>query len=202
MVRLGQLLILTFLALWMTACGRTPKAEKSCDFVQNRYKERVSWNKNVPITLYAHESVPAEALDEIQSAVKTWNQSLGREVLRYGGQVNGARKPLQDQSNQIYWMTDWDKEKIETEQARTTIYWTSNTIQEADLQINANLKLSYKNDGIVGIDLESLLVHEFGHILGLAHNENPPTVMAETLMSGFSRRKLEAVDVENVKCEY
>jgi hypothetical protein len=45
-------------------------------------------------------------------------------------------------------------------------------------------------------DFEAVLLHEFGHALGLDHSDNPNSVMFETLPTGITRRSITAADFQ------
>ncbi len=51
-------------------------------------------------------------------------------------------------------------------------------------------------------DVESVALHEFGHILGLAHSAAAGAVMAPTIDDGVTRRVLSDDDVEGVRSLY
>lgn len=51
-------------------------------------------------------------------------------------------------------------------------------------------------------DVESVALHEFGHILGLAHSSATGAVMAPTIDDGVTRRVLADDDVEGVRSLY
>jgi hypothetical protein len=190
------------------ACSRPKSPEASCNFVQNPEQQRVSWQKHLPVKLYLHESVPNSAYAAIDRAIKEYNDKLGggQEIFRIIARgVGGDLNPHKDGYSMVYWFTDWDQSRS-TEQARTTIYWSGTEIFEADIRINAdpdNFSYYYGEDSnISGVDLMSLLVHELGHVLGLAHNVSSGSVMNFTLDNGQERRKLGALDLTSLKCEY
>jgi hypothetical protein len=193
-------------AAFVQACSRPLKPQESCAFVQNPELQRVSWKDHLPLKLYLHNSVPVSAYDAIKRAVAEYNSRLGggREIFRieaYG--VDGPMDPRRDGYSIVYWFSNWDPSRP-TEQARTTIYWTGAEIFEADIRINA-ANFSYymgENANFPNIDLDSLLVHELGHALGLAHNVTHGSVMNITLDDGQVRRDLGDVDLTNLKCEY
>lgn len=210
MNRKGLALILAvFLGTLATqACSRPQSPEPSCNFVQNPEQQRVSWQKHLPIKLYVHESVPSSAYAAIDRAINEYNQKLGggQEIFRIiARNVGGDLNPRKDGTSMIYWFTSWDPNR-DTEQARTTIYWSGTEIFEADIRINAdpdNFSYYYGEDSnISGVDLMSLLVHELGHVLGLAHNATSGSVMNFTLDNGQERRKLGELDLTSLKCEY
>src|SRR6478752_1803260 len=51
-------------------------------------------------------------------------------------------------------------------------------------------------------DVESVALHEFGHILGLAHSSATDAVMAPTIDDGVTRRVLSDDDVQGVRSLY
>jgi hypothetical protein len=190
----------------LPACSRPVAPQNSCFFVQNPDGQRVSWKGNLPVQLYVHNSVPTEAYPAIDLAIAQFNQQLGNgrdvfKVVAYG--VGGDLNPQQDGYSTIYWLNSWDSTKP-TEQARTTIYWSGNQIFEADMRIDAaNFQYNFGQDSSFSdVDLNSLLLHELGHVLGLAHNPVQGSAMNPTLDDGQVRRDLGAMDLTDLKCEY
>ncbi len=204
--RIGLFLVCS--ALFFQGCGRKKKPQDSCGFVPSLENQRVAWpSRKLPIKLFIHESVPPEAYAALDEAVKEYNTRLSRpegdvfQVFARG--VKDEGQPVKDGNSTIYWQSDWDPAQT-TEQARTTIYWSGSEIFEADMRINAKnfsffTSLSAE---IAGVDLTSLLVHELGHMLGLAHNDSPGSVMNFSLDEGQNRRHLSGLDFNNLKCEY
>ncbi len=58
------------------------------------------------------------------------------------------------------------------------VTWFSTSIDEADMAINTNF--SWSTDGSNGYDVESVILHENGHALGLGHSANQLAVMYAT----------------------
>lgn len=203
--RLCALGVLLAFFLFIQACGRRPEPQEACHFVQNSQYQRVSWKGQVPIGFDLHQSVPSRHILAIEAAAEEWKRRLGRELfnIRLTG-VAGADEPSKDGVSMIYWLNHWEADRG-TEQARTTVYWTGNRIYEADIRVNGANFLFYDGDGteaFSGVDVTSLLVHELGHVLGLAHIEKLPSVMAYSLKSGTLRRTPTQVDLDSVHCEY
>ncbi|MCB0391615.1 MAG: matrixin family metalloprotease [Bdellovibrionales bacterium] len=190
-------------ALFIQACGNNIDPEPSCNFVQNSKMKRVSW-KGGSVKMYIHSSVPTKYHTAIKDAAEVWNHQLGYKIISIEATVGGENRPKQDNYNIIYWLSDWEENK-KSEQARTTIYWTGSRIYEADIRINgSNHRFSATEDAINGhIDFKSLLIHELGHVIGLAHVEpTNKSVMHAYLANGVERRKLTEVDESSLKCEY
>jgi len=172
--------------------------------VQNPDQQRLSWNNHLPVLLYIHNSVPTQAYGSIDRAVQEFNSHFNREIFRVAARgVGGDLAPKKDGYSTIYWFNTWDQKKS-NEQARTTIQWVGAEIFEADMRINA-VNFSYyfgTGETFSGLDLESLLVHELGHVLGQEHSVTTGSVMYFSLGQGQVRRKLNDQDLANLKCEY
>lgn len=201
LVALASLIAVTFA---LQACGTKKAPEDSCNFVMNSEQQRVSWGAQVPVVMYVDHSVPSVYYDAITAAVAEWNKRIGREVLKIGGwAVNTNGQPTQDGQNVIYMMSDWEPDKS-NEQARTTVYWAGDRIYEADIRINnKNFNFSWGDNLTTDtVDMQSLVLHEFGHVMGLAHSVAPQSVMARSLPNDTKRRELTANDQQSIRCEY
>lgn len=204
MRKLLALIPLIAIAMSLQACGVKPSPEVGCNFVQNGEQQRVSWGSQVPVVIYIDSSVPEKHFIDIKGATDEWNRRIGREVLKIGGWVTTNGTPQQDGKNIIYSLNTWEPEKA-IEQARTTVFWAGDRIYEADIRLNDfNYDFSSGRDGMISgyVDMESLMLHELGHVLGLAHSETPQSVMARSLPSATQRRLLTKADQESIRCEY
>lgn len=198
------LVSLIFGVFLLQACSVKPQSQEDCGFVQNVYGERISWKGNLPVPLLIHESVPSDYYQAIESAVQSWEIAFGRplfKIIGYGARMDN--KPKQDGLNVIYWLETWESNKS-SEQARTSVYWVSDTIREADIRINAK-DFSFYNQAPLhskDVHFESLVIHELGHVLGLKHKDSDSSVMGTYLASQTSRDSIALTDREALLCEY
>lgn len=189
----------------MQACSLKLPEETACGFVRNRDAQRVSWISNEPMKLYVDSSVPDEMLPSIQSAADKWNDVSGRTLIQViTGQNIGSATAKQDGVSKIYVLDEWDANRPD-EQARTTIFWSGSMMTEADIRIN-NQDFDYflgnYTTNSLHVHLESLVLHELGHALGLAHNESADSVMQMRLAQGDIRDEVGKEDLLSMSCEY
>ncbi len=187
----------------LVACQPKLEPETDCNFVMSSQIQRVSWKNNLPVRLYIASEVPVELRESIRVAASQWNYRLGIEALLIYEADNVPNFPNKDGVNGIYWLTDWTENKT-TEQARTTIYWVGDTIREADVLINARDHKFSPFGTLISrtVDFTSLMVHEFGHVLGLQHLDSEPSVMASTLAYDTQRLMPTENDLMSLRCEY
>ena len=76
----------------------------------------------------------------------------------------------------------------------------SGAIFDADLELNGTLALS-TSDTDVQFDLESIVTHEVGHMLGLAHSEAPESTMVIAYQAGDTQLRTLAADDQSGVCE-
>jgi hypothetical protein len=155
------------------------------------------------VKVYISAGIPQDLRESIRIAASQWNYKIGKEALMILESDSTPTNPNQDGVNAIYWQSTWDANK-QDEQARTTIHWRGDLINEADILVNAkDHEFSafghLENDKI---DFTSLMVHEMGHLIGLQHIQGETSVMNPTLSLHTERFIPYDVDVQSVKCEY
>lgn len=185
--------------LFIQACA--PKSQEDCGFVQNVYGQRISWKGQLPVTLKLDSSVPDEHIPAILNAAKTWNQAAGKTIIVVD--TNKESVPLgNDRKNVLYFSPSWEAGQ-NSQQAKTSVRWVGDQIQEADIRVNAKVYTFYDDPTKPnGVNLEALVLHEMGHVLGLKHKDEVPSVMATYLPSNTNRTQLSSSDESSLMCEY
>jgi hypothetical protein len=92
--------------------------------------------------------------------------------------------------------TVWPHNDVNNTLGLTTVTFDADTgeIYDADTEINGTMPLSV-GDPTTGYDFESIITHEMGHFLGLAHSGDNKATMYAHYMSSTSMRTLTADDV-------
>lgn len=203
------LILLTVLTV--QACA--PKSQEDCGFVQNVYGERISWQADVPVPMYIHSSVPVEMEPAILAAADSWEKTVGRKLFNIIGRTNETQDPHKDGKNIIYFLRTWEANRS-SEQGRTSVYWLGDLIKEADIRLNgADFTFYYghqsniittaaKSKSASAVNIEALVLHEMGHVLGLKHKDAEESVMATFLASGEDRVHVAPSDEKALQCEY
>ncbi|MBV2168135.1 MAG: matrixin family metalloprotease [Bdellovibrio sp.] len=213
---MNKYIIFTLSLLALCSCQKGPSvgpgdeehlasaAENDCGFVQNAYGQRVSWKKNIPITLQLHKGYPLEYEDTLKKAAHHWDESAGMTLFRFVRTENLLPETAQkDTQNTVHWLREWsDNQK--NMQGLTNLYWKGTQIYESDVAINNKYFNFFIESPTTPYDvhLESLLIHELGHVLGLKHRSTIPSVMWSVLSGAIKRDTLTTADRETIKCEY
>lgn len=202
-----KFLILILIIAFLCACSRTLPVEDACGFLENTQEQRLTWTENLPITLYIDSSIPNNYVDSIHNAAKTWNDAgqsiINQDFFTFSSGDPGSGEVAQDGYNKIYLYGGWPF-PVQFEGVTTT-YWVGSRIFESDIKIDgANFAyfLDANHPDNSKIHLESLVLHELGHVIGLAHVLNLDSVMQPNLTVGQVRDVLGQTDLNDIRCGY
>jgi len=207
---LGAVFLLTHVLL---ACGKLPTlgppdgngklataSQEDCGFVQNSYGQRVSWKQSLPVKMYIDSTFPQQYETVLRSAATQWETLVGKSLFTFERAAT-ATTPAHDNRNVIYWENPWSADM--TLQGMTTLSWQDNQLTEADLHVDAQYFTYYVDtpQAATDVHLESLLVHELGHVLGLKHVGGESVMLS--VLNYLTIRDLPTDDDKaHIKCEY
>lgn len=178
-------------------------AQDSCHFTRNNLGVRISWKGSMPVNMIIHKSVPEKYDADIISAANRWNTAKGRTLITVARDNSFPDGPGNDRKNIIYWSSDWDSSNTK-EQARTVSNTDLSRIIDSDIKINAKnfaYTLTTQAASTAAVNLESLVLHEMGHVLGLQHFEGSG-IMSTHLASGKLRFNFSSEELSELSCEY
>jgi len=180
------------------------------------------WTK-LPIHFrVGHDLTPLQQKG-LTNAMKMWEVAVGKKLFVFEGVHAGVTgdtfkdlySSLDDNVNGHYRDDHWDKTGKEKQVLATTIWdngSTTDKIVTADIRFNTHyyditdalVAKSVDGDREI-VDMETLALHELGHLLGLAHIRNDSySIMSPSLYigSGLSNRRLSEGDVKRIHMIY
>ncbi len=175
----------------------------SCFYNLDSTGDLISWAPEQLVTFYFENDVPAEMKQAIQEVASKWTTASGGSLIQFSPTAVDSSGTRLDNKNIIYWIKDNDYFKT-NEQGRTVTRWKRAKITDSDILINAAAFQFFLQAPAVGskIHLGSLLIHEFGHALGLRHIPFSQSLMFPSLNYLQVRTTLSSVDTKTLRCEY
>ena len=179
--------------------------------------------KSLPIYYKFGNQVNEEQRIHLRAAMKMWEVATGKKLFKIkgtdkstGDSFDDLYSSLDDSVNGHYLDDDWAKTK-KPDYVLATAIWhndpATGAISTADIRFNNesyiigdSLLLEATEDKEV-VDMQSLALHEIGHLLGLAHIDedvddlsimNPTLYIGEGLIS----RELSQGDIERIQTIY
>ena len=174
----------------------------------------VRWcNADIPVPYLINRSgtpdVPGEEeFAAIHNAFQRWNDVRGSYIeFSYEGMTTARpnRFGEKDGLNVVGWMSkeEWGEPSSSSTLGRALYwYWTSTKCMfEFDIVVFDDWLWGVNGEGDRH-DVESLMVHEVGHVVGLAHSLLRDSVMYPYLGTGEIRRTLHQDDVDGARALY
>lgn len=181
------------------------------------------WQK-LPIPFRFDPTLREDQKIELMSAMKRWEWATGKTIFSFDGDHKGVTgdsfkdlySSLADGINGNYLDTNWEKTAKPDYVLATTI-WTNgsdaSSVVKADLRFNNEYyvigdSFEVKAEGKKEVvDMQSLALHELGHLLGLGHVDEDVdslSIMNPTLFigEGLTTRKLSKSDIERIQQIY
>ncbi|MCA9523104.1 MAG: matrixin family metalloprotease [Myxococcales bacterium] len=170
------------------------------------HQERVSFHLNL-------QSVPSyldssRVLYIVQQSFATWN-AVESSFLRldFGGTT--TQRTEYDRNgdtnvNTVYFETvSWDDDSDVLALTKTIYEPKTGEIKDADIRVNAVHFTWSTSDSNVQNDVQNMLTHEVGHLLGLEHSDDEESTMYATSKAGeMSKRTLAQDDINGVSYLY
>lgn len=157
-----------------------------------------TWDK-FPITYYIDQSVPPAFRMAVYESAQMWNKQLGFQAI-YISPYMTQIQDIPTDKNIIVWSTR--PESMPAQFVGLTMpTYNGNTIQTASIIINAaQYNFSVYDVQLNRIDLTSLMIHEFGHALGLQHSDESHSIMLPSLSNAQIRQEISKEDKRGVLC--
>lgn len=208
--------IISFILIFlMVSCGDKKTVVTVVDAHNNNDADFLDlrWsNSDLPIKIYISNSFEVSVQNAIINAMETWNNAIGFNVLEYEivddiYDYTSIEAFLNDGFSSVAFPTMWPAESVNA-LASTSFARIGNRIIKGDVMFNttnpnysftASLPLNNK------VDIESVVLHEFGHLLGLNHvetSEDNNSVMNPVFGKNQLKRVLSDKDVENILKKY
>jgi len=139
----------------------------------------------------------------IQKAAATWSNAGAKFTFTYGGATTSYNDVAIDGINGIRWSSTYFSGESST-LAEATRWYDPDTgnILECDVVFNDNKNWSTTATTPSGyFDVETVMLHEFGHYLSLGHS-SAPAVMQPTVPIATPRRTLSTDDINGIIAIY
>lgn len=147
--------------------------------------------------------IPEEEVEEaVLSAVETWEGAGAAVEFEYLG-VTDTQDSAYDGENVVFFADVWGEDRS---RAAVTSAWSTEdgAIVAFDVAMNAADWGFTTSDTEPVMDIENVLTHEFGHVLGLGHSDidDLATMWATTSPGDLLRRSLRPDDENGLLASY
>ena len=163
------------------------------------------WCNTTVRPYYINTWMPSAYVAPIQAAATTWGGAGARFSFSYRGTSDSFPKLSTNDNNTV---VDLDYTSSPDYPGEAPLRYTT-----SGCFIDADIILDYRRyrDGVwstsatipsTKVDVQGVALHEFGHVLGLAHDNQPYAVMHFATYAGENQRSLSARDKDGAKYIY
>lgn len=179
---------------------------------------------DLPVQYKAGDDIRDDQIAELKAAMNLWEMATGKVLFEYQGHDRGTTgnnfpdlySSLTDAVNGHYMDDPWSKTQKKREVLATTI-WDNDAsgrkVTKADIRYNStyftfgDAQVMQSAGAKEIVDMQSLALHELGHLLGLTHiasADDRYSVMSASLFigEGFVTRCPSKGDVERIQKIY
>lgn len=200
-------IILFSLLLMMFVVGACTEANAFVvQQINNKYERWLATSMPVQYRIYRGPAgdLPLEWIPAMTSAFDAWTAVGTASVsFQYGGTTSTGTVG-KDGQNVVIWVTEdakWPYGPNVSAYTTTYVNGSTGVIDEFDIEINATPSwLATRPWSIDGepdkMDLQDVLTHEVGHVIGLDHVEDPEATMYGVSDLGVTKRRTLGVDDE------
>ena len=183
------------------------------------------WSRNLPIRFKVTEEMSEPASSQLRKAMKSWEYAVGKKLFeneglekRKGADFKSLYAPLDDGINGHYFDFNWAQATEKSNTVLATTIWENDpndtsVIVKGDIRYNAEFYLfgdalkEFSEGKRTIVDMESLALHEVGHLLGLSHiseGDDRYSVMNPSLFigEGMMTRRLSEGDIDRIRSVY
>lgn len=215
-------LIYTFTLFALISCA--PKNEEAFRTTASAQSGSMSpsvWASGInvfPLRLDISSDFTVDEASTITATGDQWSTSIENKAQLFDTSLNTSEKGTNNLDNYldgtmgIYKLTSWPKELPATALAVTQIFGTRKYIgssseiiemSHADILVNFE-NFSFTTSNSYGYDLQTVILHEMGHFLGLYHDNTSKSesVMYPTISQFYNNRIPKDKDIINLASKY
>lgn len=169
---------------------------------------RATWAVDaMPVTVGFSGSVPGVAVDPVSLLQVSMNPWTGVDCtllrMKAVASTTALGAEVEDGKNDVLvHTTEWPSTFTVGAVGQTVLYLRGAFVVEADIHLNARDYAFVLGDVPGKIDVQSVLTHELGHVLGIGHTDVARATMNAGLVSGIAARSLERDDLDAVCALY
>lgn len=207
---------MTFLAVIASCAPQNEEAFHTSRSAASSNLAPSYWPVNAfPLSVKVSSDFNTDETQAIQDMGNQWSSSVNDEIQFFDTTATTSEvhtssiNSYNDSVLGVYKLTDWPSEFPSTALAVTQIFGTKKNsgsyiqIDHADIMVNyANF--SFSTDYGFGYDLQTVILHEMGHFLGLYHDSSSvdKSIMYPTISRFNANREPKDNDVNNIEGKY